>query len=53
MSALSIPPLKDKLGRLIEQQWASLKGVLNQQNVELLRGVGILREFAEFWAEQK
>jgi hypothetical protein len=52
MSALSIPTVKDKLARLVDQQWANLKGVLNQQNVELLRGVGMLREFAEYSAEQ-
>ena len=52
MSALSIPPVTDELARLVAAHWTNLKAVLNQQNVELLRSVGMLREFAEYSAEQ-
>ncbi|WP_435017957.1 DrmB family protein [Tundrisphaera sp. TA3] len=48
LSALSIPEATDKLAQLVAENWTNLKAVQSRQNVELLRGVGMLREFASY-----
>ena len=48
LSALSLPSGQDKLGQLVEEQWAALGQAESKQNIALLRGIGALRAFAEF-----
>jgi hypothetical protein len=52
LSALSIPEATDELARLVADHWTNLKAVQSQQNIELLRTVGVLREFAAYSDEQ-
>jgi hypothetical protein len=52
LSALSIPEATDELARLVAGSWTNLKAVQGRQNVELLRSVGVLREFAAYSDEQ-
>ena len=48
LTALSLPSGQDKLGQLVEEQWAALGQAESKQNIALLRGIGALRAFAEF-----
>ena len=47
-SALFIPAASDRLGRLVEEQWAVLEEAESLQNVALLRRIGQLRPFADY-----
>lgn len=48
LSVLSIPAASGRLEQLVEQDWVVLEKVQSVQNVELLRQVGQLRDFAEY-----
>lgn len=55
LSALSVPIGVDRLGQLVEAHWHVLEKMANKQNVELLRTLGQLPQFAtydddEVWA---
>ncbi len=45
ISALSVPQATDKLAQLVEENWAVLEKVQSQQNVDLLRQIGQLKDF--------
>jgi hypothetical protein len=46
LSALSVPTQADKLAQLLQQHSALFDTVESQQNVKLLRDVGLLKPFA-------
>lgn len=55
LSALSIPVAGDRLGQLVEASWHIFEKIASAQNVELLRSLGQLPQFAlysdaEVWA---
>lgn len=52
LTALSLPTGRDKLGRLVEENWAVLGKAENLQNVALFREIGQLRGFSEFSDEE-
>ena len=52
LSVLSVPQAADKLAQLVEENWSVLDRAQNQQNIELLRQVGQLRDFSEYSVEQ-
>src|SRR5262245_2376976 len=45
LSALSVPQATDNLAQLVEENWAVLEKAQSQQNVELLRQIGQLKDF--------
>lgn len=55
LSALSVPVGIDRLGQLVEAHWHVLEKTASEQNIELLRALGQLTQFAaysddEVWA---
>jgi hypothetical protein len=48
LSALSVPTGVDRLGQLVETHWHVLDKVASKQNVELLRSLGQLPQFATY-----
>jgi hypothetical protein len=48
LSALSIPTSADQLSQLVDDHWVTLEKAQSQQNIELLRQVGQLNDFAKF-----
>jgi hypothetical protein len=51
LSALHVPTHEDRLGQLLQQHVALFDNVESQQNVKLLRDVGVLKPFAAFTDE--
>lgn len=52
LSALHLPPDGDNLSQLVHDNWATLEKTQNQQNIELLRQVGQLNDFAKYTDKQ-
>lgn len=52
LSALSIPASADQLSQLVDDHWVTLEKTQSQQNIELLRQVGQLNDFAKFSEQQ-
>ncbi|HEX6122352.1 MAG TPA: DUF1998 domain-containing protein [Ktedonobacterales bacterium] len=52
LSALSVPVGVDQLGQLVAAHWHVLENLVNQQNVELLRTLGQLAQFAAYGDEE-
>ena len=52
LSALSLPTAADQLSQLVDDHWITLEKAQTQQNVELLRMVGQLNDFAKFSDQQ-
>ncbi|MDY0167606.1 MAG: DUF1998 domain-containing protein [Thermoguttaceae bacterium] len=52
LSALSLPTAADQLSQLVDDNWVTLEKAQSQQNIELLRQVGQLNDFAKFDDEQ-
>lgn len=52
LSALSVPTQVDKLAQLLQQHSALFDAVESQQNIKLLRDVGVLKPFAAYPDEQ-
>ncbi|HEX9413670.1 MAG TPA: DrmB family protein, partial [Ktedonobacterales bacterium] len=48
LSALSLPVAVDKLGQLVDAYWHVLEKLATKQNVELLRALGQLPQFATY-----
>ena len=48
ISALSVPPAVDKLAQMVDENWAVLEKAQSQQNIELLRQIGQLKDFGKF-----
>jgi hypothetical protein len=48
VSALSIPNGGDKLAQLVDDSWVILEKAVSEQNIELLRQVGQLNDFAKY-----
>ena len=45
LTTLAIPTASAKLGQLVEDHWVTLKQLQDEQNVELLRSLGMLADF--------
>jgi hypothetical protein len=52
LSALSVPTHVDKLAQLLQQHAALFDNVESQQNIKLLRDVGVLKPFTAYTDEQ-
>lgn len=52
LSALSIPTSADQLSQLVDDHWVTLEKAQSQQNIQLLRQVGQLNDFAKFSEQQ-
>jgi len=52
LSALSLPTAPDQLSQLVDDHWVTLEKAQSQQNIELLRQVGQLNDFAKFSEQQ-
>ncbi|MFV2067095.1 MAG: DrmB family protein [Pirellulales bacterium] len=52
LSALSIPTAADQLSQLVDENWVTLEKAQSEQNIELLRQVGQLNDFAKFTDQQ-
>lgn len=52
LSVLSVPQAADRLAQLVEDSWSVLEKAQSQQNIELLRQVGQLRDLSEYTDEQ-
>ena len=48
LTALSVPQSAGGIDQLVDDNWTVLEKVQNQQNIELLRQVAQLRDFAEY-----
>ncbi len=48
LSALAVPNAIDKLGQLVDDHWHILEKVESQQNIELLKQLGVLQHFATY-----
>lgn len=46
LTSISLPTVTDRLGQLIEQQWAQFQSITSQKNVSQLRLFGALRDVA-------
>lgn len=52
LSALSLPTSVDQLAQMVDDNWVTLEKVQSQQNIELLRQIGQLHDFAQFTDKQ-
>ena len=48
LSALAVPQSTDKLAQLVDDNWVTLEKVDQTRNLQLLRQIGQLKEFAEY-----
>jgi Domain of unknown function (DUF1998) len=48
LSALAVPNAVDKLAQLVDDHWHILERVESQQNIDLLKQLGVLQHFATF-----
>jgi hypothetical protein len=48
LSALAVPNAVDKLAQLVEEHWHILEKIESQQNIDLLKQLGVLQHFATY-----
>ena len=52
LSALAVPNAVDKLAQLVDDHWHILEKVESQQNIDLLKQLGVLQHFATYTTDE-
>ncbi len=52
LSALAVPNAVDKLAQLVDDHWHILEKIESQQNIDLLRQLGVLQHFATYSTDE-